>query len=210
MDQTDFTIAPFRITDEKSCMAMISDGVIHFFTINGQNIDRKDLNLPDVFVLCFNSGSSRSYVLVNEKEEYKEGKIYVINKYNRVIFTSDDKELGTFYRLTDDSVILGIKDIIKSSDLLTSSNNKFGHLIANNELTDCQYIGTIGDFYFFVVKIMNITFIQLIFSVYQMTKLIVMNMMKKSGNIKSYQEILFIFRRLNANILLFGKRQATI
>lgn len=149
MDQKDFTIAPFRITDDKSCMAMISDGMIHFFTINGQNIDRKDLNLPEVFVLCFNNGTSRSYVMVNEKEECKEGKIYVINKDNRVIFTSDNKELGTFYRLTDDSVILGIKDIIKSSNLLTSSNNKFGHLIANNELTDCQYIGTIGNFYFF-------------------------------------------------------------
>lgn len=122
MDLTDFTIAPFRITDEKSCMAMISDGVIHFFTINGQNIDRKDLNLPEVFVLCFNSGSSRSYVLVNEKEECKEGKIYVINKDNRVIFTSEDKNLGTFYRLTDDSIILGVKDIIKLSNLLTSSN----------------------------------------------------------------------------------------
>lgn len=149
MDLTDFTIAPFRITDEKSCMAMISDGVIHFFTINGQNIDRKDLNLPEVFVLCFNSGSSRSYVLVNEKEECKEGKIYVINKDNRVIFTSEDKNLGTFYRLTDDSIILGVKDIIKLSNLLTSSNSKFGHLIANNELTDYQYIGTIGNFYFF-------------------------------------------------------------
>lgn len=149
MNQTDFTIAPFRITDDKSCMAMISDGMIHFFTINGQNINRKDLNLPEVFVLRFNNGENRSYVMVNEKEECKEGKIYVINKDNRVIFTSDDKELGTFYRLTDDSVILGIKDIIKSSNLLTSSNNKFGHLIANNELTDCQYIGTIGDFYFF-------------------------------------------------------------
>lgn len=149
MNQTDFTIAPFHITDDKSCMAMISDGMIHFFAINGQSIDRKDLNLPEVFVLCFNNGTSRSYVMVNEKEECKEGKIYVINKDNRVIFTSDDKELGTFYRLTDDSVILGIKDIITSSNLLTSSNNKFGHLIANNELTDCQYIGTIGDFYFF-------------------------------------------------------------
>lgn len=210
MNQTDFTIAPFHITDDKSCMAMISDGMIHFFAINGQSIDRKDLNLPEVFVLCFNNGTSRSYVMVNEKEECKEGKIYVINKDNRVIFTSDDKELGTFYRLTDDSVILGIKDIITSSNLLTSSNNKFGHLIANNELTDCQYIGTIGDFIFFVAEIMYITFIQLIFSVYQMTKPIVMNMIKKNGNTKSYQEILFKFRRLIANILFFGKQQVHI
>ena len=73
MNQTDFTIAPFHITDDKSCMAMISDGMIHFFAINGQSIDRKDLNLPEVFVLCFNNGTSRSYVMVNEKEECKEG-----------------------------------------------------------------------------------------------------------------------------------------
>lgn len=90
MNQSDFIVAPVLITENKLCMAMISEGFIHFFDNSGKEIERKDLGLPDVCVLNFNDGTNRSFALIQEKEVVLTGILYVIDRDNNVIFISKD------------------------------------------------------------------------------------------------------------------------
>ena len=69
-------------------MAMIDNDTIHFFDRSGNDVQRDILTLPDVFVINFIDGENRAFYLVEEKECITQGCLYVINKENKVIFTS--------------------------------------------------------------------------------------------------------------------------
>ena len=149
MSRSNFVIAPFKISLEKSCMVMINNGDIHFLDHNGQEIDRETLDLPSVFVLSFQDGEDRSYTLAKEGEEYENANLYVVNKDNKVIYSTRNGEFKTFCRIADDSIIIGVKEIVKTADILTCKN-KSGILVANNKLTNHGYVGAIDNYYLFV------------------------------------------------------------
>ncbi len=138
MDQSNFTVAPLQISENLSCMVMISEGVIHFFDNNGKNIEREHLGLPEVFVLNFNDDTNRSFTIVREKEIVSAGSLYVINRDNEVVFTSTDREFNVFSRITDNTIVLGIQEIPRATDIMLPAPTG-SRLIENNHLTNCIY-----------------------------------------------------------------------
>ena len=148
MNQSDFIVAPVLITEDKPCMAMISEGFIHIFDNSGKEIEREDLGLPEVCVLNFNDGANRSFALIQEKEVVSTGILYVIDRDNKVIFTSKDLDYNVYSRITDNTIILGVEEVNKASDVLIPTPIG-GRLIENNKLTNYELVGAIGIYYLF-------------------------------------------------------------
>ncbi len=140
MDQSNFTMAQFHLSDKSSYIVIISDGEIHFFDINGKSVERAQLDLPDVFVIYLNEGENRAFILVNEGETIPQMGFYVINKSNRVICTPDEGQFTTYSRITDNSIVLGIDEIPKSSELYvpTETNDRLVYIFDKGDIvTKC-------------------------------------------------------------------------
>lgn len=128
-------------------MAMIDNETIHFFDRSGNDVQRDILTLPDVFVINFIDGENRAFYLVEEKECITQGCLYVINKENKVIFTSAIEDAYNVYtRITNNSIIIGVSEIETESDILIPSSSS-GKLIDNNQLTNKKLIGIRHNYY---------------------------------------------------------------
>ena len=144
-----YIIAKFQTSEDVSLMAMIDDDTIHFFDNSGNDVQRDNLTLPDVFVLNFIDGENRAFHLVKEKECITQGSLYVINRDNKVIFTSiSEEEYNVYTRISNNSIIIGVSEIRTESDILIPSNS-FGKLIDNNQLTNKKLIGIRHNYYLF-------------------------------------------------------------
>ena len=130
-------------------MAMIDNDTIHFFDNNGNDVQRDMLTLPDVFVINFIDGENRAFYLVEEKECITQGNLYVINKDNKVIYTSTIEDAYNVYtRITNNSIIIGVSEIKTESDILIPSSSS-GKLVDNNQLTNKKLIGIRHNYYLF-------------------------------------------------------------
>lgn len=146
---SNYIIAKFQISEGVSLMAMIDNDTIHFFDSSGNDVQRDILTLPDVFVLNFIEGENRAFHLVGENECITQGNLYVINKDNKVIFTSTSEEEHNVYtRITNNSIIIGVSEIETEPEILIPSNSS-GKLIDNNQLTNKQLIGIRNNYYLF-------------------------------------------------------------
>lgn len=146
---SNYIIAKFQISEGVSLMAMIDNDTIHFFDSSGNDVQRDILTLPDVFVLNFIEGENRVFHLVGENECITQGNLYVINKDNKVIFTSTSEEEHNVYtRITNNSIIIGVSEIETESDILIPSSSS-GKLIDNNQLTNKKLIGIRNNYYLF-------------------------------------------------------------
>lgn len=143
-------IAKLQISEDISLIAMINDDTIYFFDEQGKDVERDILKLPEVFVLNFIDGNNRSFNLLNEGKKIDYGVLYVINKDNKIVFSSTSEEnYDTYTRITSNTVILGVKEIecVKSS--LSIPINSYGKLIDNNHLTNKKLIGVRDNYYLF-------------------------------------------------------------
>lgn len=148
-------MAKLVVSEDLSLMAMIDNDTIHFFSSSGNDVQRDILNLPDVFVLNLIDGENRAFYLVGEKEHITQGNLYVINKDNKVIFTSTSEEEHNVYtRITNNSIIIGVSEIETESDILIPSSSS-GKLIDNNQLTNKKLIGNLHNYYLFSVESAN-------------------------------------------------------
>ena len=146
---SNYIIAKLQISEDVSLMAMIDNDTIHFFDRSGNDVQRDILTLPDVFVINFIDGENRAFYLVEEKECITQGCLYVINKENKVIFTSVIEDAYNVYtRITNNSIIIGVSEIETESDILIPSSSS-GKLIDNNQLTNKQLIGIRNNYYLF-------------------------------------------------------------
>ena len=144
---SNYIIAKFQISEDVSLMAMIDNDTIHFFDRSGNDVQRDILTLPDVFVINFIDGENRAFYLVEEKECITQGCLYVINKENKVIFTSAIEDAYNVYtRITNNSIIIGVSEIETESDILIPSSSS-GKLIDNNQLTNKKLIGIRHNYY---------------------------------------------------------------
>lgn len=142
-----YIIAKLQISEDVSLMAMIDNDTIHFFDRSGNDVQRDILTLPDVFVINFIDGENRAFYLVEEKECITQGCLYVINKENKVIFTSVIEDAYNVYtRITNNSIIIGVSEIETESDILIPSSSS-GKLIDNNQLTNKKLIGIRHNYY---------------------------------------------------------------
>lgn len=146
---SNYIIAKFQTSEDVSLMAMFDNDIIHFFDKSGNDIQRDHLTVPDVFVLNFIDGENRAFHLVKEKERISQGSLYVINRDNKVIFTSADKDAYNVYtRITSNSIILGNNENEKDSQILIPASSS-GILIENNQLTNKRLVGTCNNYYLF-------------------------------------------------------------
>lgn len=146
---SNYIIAKFQISEDVSLMAMIDNDTIHFFDNNGNDVQRDMLTLPDVFVINFIDGENRAFYLVEEKECITQGNLYVINKDNKVIYTSTIEDAYNVYtRITNNSIIIGVSEIKTESDILIPSSSS-GKLVDNNQLTNKKLIGIRHNYYLF-------------------------------------------------------------
>ena len=146
---SNYIIAKLQISEDMSLMAMIDNDTIHFFDSSGNEVQRDILTLPDVFVLNFIDGENRSFYLVGEKEYITQGCLYVINKENKVIYTSTIEDAYNVYtRITNNSIIIGVSEIKTESDILIPSSSS-GKLVDNNQLTNKKLIGIRHNYYLF-------------------------------------------------------------
>lgn len=146
---SNYIIAKFQISEDVSLMAMIDNDTIHFFDNSGNDVQRDNLTLPDVFVLNLIDGENRAFYLVKEKECITQGYLYVINRDNRVIFTSADEDTYNVYtRITSGSIMLGI-DEKEADSLVLIPTDSSGKLIDNNQLTNKRLIGIRNNYYLF-------------------------------------------------------------
>ena len=146
---SNYIIAKLQISEDVSLMAMIDNDTIHFFDRSGNDVQRDILTLPDVFVINFIDGENRAFYLVEEKECITQGCLYVINKENKVIFTSVIEDAYNVYtRITNNSIIIGVSEIETESDILIPSSSS-GKLIDNNQLTNKKLIGIHNNYYLF-------------------------------------------------------------
>lgn len=146
---SNYIIAKLQISEDVSLMAMIDNDTIHFFDNSGNDVQRDILTLPEVFVLNFIDGENRAFYLVEEKECITQGCLYVINKENKVIFTSTIEDAHNVYtRITNNSIIIGVSEIEIESDILIPSSSS-GKLIDNNQLTNKKLIGIRHNYYLF-------------------------------------------------------------
>ena len=144
---SNYIIAKLQISEDVSLMAMIDNDTIHFFDRSGNDVQRDILTLPDVFVINFIDGENRAFYLVEEKECITQGCLYVINKENKVIFTSAIEDAYNVYtRITNNSIIIGVSEIETESDILIPSSSS-GKLIDNNQLTNKKLIGIRHNYY---------------------------------------------------------------
>ena len=154
---SNYIISKLQISEDLSLMAMIDNNTIHFFDERGNNVERGILKQPEVFVLNFIEGENRRFVIVNEGEQITQGDIYVINKDNQVVFVSSTEEnYDTFIRITDSSIILGVKE--KENDsLIMMPVSSSGRLIDDNQLTNKKLIGIYNRYYLFSEESENIS-----------------------------------------------------
>ena len=146
---SNYIIAKLQLSEDVSLMAMIDNDTIHFFDRSGNDVQRDILTLPDVFVINFIDGENRAFYLVEEKECITQGCLYVINKENKVIFTSAIEDTYNVYtRITNNSIIIGVPEIETESDILIPSNSS-GQLIDNNQPTSKKLIGVRNNYYLF-------------------------------------------------------------
>ena len=146
---SNYIIAKFQISENVSLMAMIDNDTIHIFDSSGNDVQRDILTLPDVFVINFIDGENRAFYLVKEKESITQGYLYVINRDNKVIFTSTNEDAYNVYtRITNNSIIIGVSEIETESDILIPSSSS-GKLIDNNQLTNKKLIGIRHNYYLF-------------------------------------------------------------
>ena len=146
---SNYIIAKFQISEDVSLMAMIDNDTIHFFDNNGNDVQRDMLTLPDVFVINFIDGENRAFYLVEEKECITQSNLYVINKDNKVIYTSTIEDAYNVYtRITNNSIIIGVSEIKTESDILIPSSSS-GKLVDNNQLTNKKLIGIRHNYYLF-------------------------------------------------------------
>lgn len=146
---SNYIIAKFQISEDVSLMAMIDNDTIHFFDNSGNDVQRDNLTLPDVFVLNFIDGENRAFHLVKEKECITRGSLYVINRDNKVIFTSANEDTYNVYtRITSNSIILGINEKEADPQILIPIFFS-GKLIDNNQLTNKKLIGIHNNYYLF-------------------------------------------------------------
>jgi len=146
---SNYIIAKLQISEDVSLMAMIDNDTIHFFDRSGNDVQRDILTLPDVFVINFIDGENRAFYLVEEKECITQGCLFVINKENKVIFTSVIEDAYNVYtRITNNSIIIGVSEIETESDILIPSSSS-GKLIDNNQLTNKKLIGIHNNYYLF-------------------------------------------------------------
>ena len=144
-----YIIAKLQLSEDVSLMAMIDNDTIHFFDRSGNDVQRDILTLPDVFVINFIDGENRAFYLVEEKECITQGCLYVINKENKVIFTSAIEDAYNVYtRITNNSIIIGVSEIKTESDILIPSSSS-GKLVDNNQLTNKKLIGIRHNYYLF-------------------------------------------------------------
>ena len=94
---SNYIIAKLQLSEDVSLMAMINNDTIHIFDSSGNDVQRDILTLPDVFVINFIDGENRAFYLVKEKESITQGYLYVINRDNKVIFTSTIEDAYNVY-----------------------------------------------------------------------------------------------------------------
>ena len=146
---SNYIIAKLQLSEDVSLMAMINNDTIHIFDSSGNDVQRDILTLPDVFVINFIDGENRAFYLVKEKESITQGYLYVINRDNKVIFTSTIEDAYNVYtRITNNSIIIGVSEIETESDILIPSSSS-GKLIDNNQLTNKKLIGIRHNYYLF-------------------------------------------------------------
>lgn len=146
---SNYIIAKLQLSEDVSLMAMINNDTIHIFDSSGNDVQRDILTLPDVFVINFIDGENRAFYLVKEKESINQGYLYVINRDNKVIFTSTIEDAYNVYtRITNNSIIIGVSEIETESDILIPSSSS-GKLIDNNQLTNKKLIGIRHNYYLF-------------------------------------------------------------